>query len=659
MFKMRQVYPPPPPPMLKGAKAIAKFIAVVALVAGAGAALLVAGVRPAGAQMPVVIDYDVNDNGLIEVGNLDQLNAMRWDLDGDGDPAAANTSSYLLAFPDRDTATSTLMGCPSGNCAGYELTADLTFPAETSSPYNPWTPIGTFFVTTFDGNGHTLTGLTVTSGFVTGLFGFLGGGGVIRDLGIINADVSITSNFGGSGVLAGIVQSGGRVYSSYALGGSVTVAASDTTSGGLTGANLGEIRASYATAAVATAGSRSGNALGGLTGALNGGRIIASYAAGAVSATGSGDPLGGLVGSSRNPNDVIANSYCDTEAARQNDCVGEITGGSNNVAVAGKTTAELQSPTRYCDIYENWNVDLDGVDGGDNPWHFGESTDYPRLYTPAERLTAPPNACDSPPPGGPRYALAPQDTPYDPAVDHPEVYVNDRWEMAVDCEVRRGADGEAEGSLIRFDLGSYQGAVILHLAVWNGEFFMSYESQDIAMPPFEREGQLASVRVVTDPGETRFLLDGVSPTRNLVLGYADCHTDDPGAASADSSESAATSTAVTSTPAAPRVYGNERYGMTAACEVQRGADGEADGAMIRFDLGSYEGAVMRHLSLWNGEYYASYESLGIDVPLLEWEGQLAGVRVATDPAQTRFLLDGVGPTTNLVLGYADCHTAGG
>ena len=47
-----------------------------------------------------VTDYDVNDNGLIEVGNLDQLNAMRWDLDGDGATDATSTAAdYLLGFP--------------------------------------------------------------------------------------------------------------------------------------------------------------------------------------------------------------------------------------------------------------------------------------------------------------------------------------------------------------------------------------------------------------------------------------------------------------------------------------------------------------------------------------------------------------------------------
>ena len=42
-------------------------------------------------------------------------------------------------------------------------------------------------------------------------------------------------------------------------------------------------------------------------------------------------------------------------------------------------------------------------------------------------------------------------------------------------------------------------------------------------------GQRAWVRVETDPGDTRFRLDGRRHglATNLVLGYADCRSDDP------------------------------------------------------------------------------------------------------------------------------------
>ena len=52
-------------------------------------------------------DYDSDNDGFIEVSNASQLNAMRWDLDGDGTPATANQSGYTAAFPNPQDG----MGC--------------------------------------------------------------------------------------------------------------------------------------------------------------------------------------------------------------------------------------------------------------------------------------------------------------------------------------------------------------------------------------------------------------------------------------------------------------------------------------------------------------------------------------------------------------------
>ena len=72
-------------------------------------------------------DYDTDENGLIEVSTLAQLDAMRWDLDGDGAPTTGDGGAYANAFPQRAVG----MGCPavSGTptCTGYELTQDLDF----------------------------------------------------------------------------------------------------------------------------------------------------------------------------------------------------------------------------------------------------------------------------------------------------------------------------------------------------------------------------------------------------------------------------------------------------------------------------------------------------------------------------------------------------
>ena len=57
-----------------------------------------------------VMDYDVDDDGLIEVADLAQLNAIRWDLDGDGSTTEAG---YATAFPHAPAAG---MGCPTTGC---------------------------------------------------------------------------------------------------------------------------------------------------------------------------------------------------------------------------------------------------------------------------------------------------------------------------------------------------------------------------------------------------------------------------------------------------------------------------------------------------------------------------------------------------------------
>ena len=625
-------------------------------------------------QVPADKDYDDDDNNLIDIRTLDELNAMRWDTDGDGHPEAANFGAYGMVFPGRTATATGRMGCPAG-CTGYELRASLTFPTE--GPYANWTGINNF-ATTFDGNGHTLTGLTVNSAdYQGGLFRHVFNGGHIKNLGIIEPNIRVTLPEVAGG-LAATLHAGARIDASYVAGGRVVTADNGGNAGGLVGSNRGGIiRASYSTAAVAAEGARIEVSVGGLVGYNDDGTIIASYAAGPVTGLpGTDNDYGGLVGWVPSGSSNITLSYCDSEISPQtgSNCIGYTSSNPGVVQATATSTQVLQSPTDYTGIYAGWNLDLslpaDGVN--DNPWQFARGS-YPRLAHQSRAQT------DSPPPGGPRQAQPPQDTPYNPAADHPEVYENDRYEMSATCDVKRNADGLPETSTITFNLGNYQGQVILHLAQWNGQYFTSYESLGIDLPTFERDGQMATVRVTTNPTQTRFLLDSISPTTNLVLGYADCHTDDdtgvlvtPGTAAAAETpaETAETSTpadaetpaetAETSTPPTPKVYTNDRYEMTASCDVRNNAEGQPESSLITFDLGRYEATVILSISLWNGEYYASLESHSLPEPSLVRDGQMATVLVTTNPAETRFLLDGTpnGLRTNLLLGYADCHTAG-
>ena len=348
------------------------------------------------------LDYDSDDDNLIEVISLEQLNAIHWDLDGDG---ASSDDGYAAAFPDALPG----MGCP-GTCAGYELTADLNFDTNNDGDITNaddywnggegWLPIGdadNSFSAHFNGNGHTISNLFINRTHDNvGLFGNLGSSGSISGLRVV--DVNVT---GGSdvGVLLGLSE--GTITACYAAG----RVSGNNQVGGLTGRNKGTIFASYAAVAVSGDGSKVGGLVGqstriatitvsyatgtvrgdsnvgGLTG-LNGGTMKASYATGPVR----GDSnVGGLVGNNTGTATITA-GYFDTVTSGLTDAVG--TGETSGAA--GKTTGELQSRTHHTHIYCcTWNektLDLDNADGDDNvttgrdnPWHLGEADEYPAL----------------------------------------------------------------------------------------------------------------------------------------------------------------------------------------------------------------------------------------------------------------------------------------
>ena len=168
-----------------------------------------AGLNIVSAQSPV--DYDANNDGLIEIEWLEQLNAIRWDLDGDGFvDDRSNAEAYSAAFPDATEG----MGCADG-CRGYELTRDLDFKSPGSyasgavnskwTSGSGWLPIGIRddeFVASFSGNDNTIRNLYISrrgpsDTGTTGLFGYAGDGGMISHVRLMSVDVSGISNVGG------------------------------------------------------------------------------------------------------------------------------------------------------------------------------------------------------------------------------------------------------------------------------------------------------------------------------------------------------------------------------------------------------------------------------------------------------------------------------
>ena len=358
-------------------------------------------------EAAATVDYDTDDDGLIEIANVAQLNAIRWDTDGDGTPVSGNESDYTTAFPDAESG----MGCPADGCTGYEIGAGGDMEAAITidlnvSPHNTdpgWVPVPEF-TAALEGNGHTVSNLFINrTGDKTGLFASLGSAGGVRNLKLVSVNVTGGSSTGalvgennghvsavsaiGSvsssgtsvarlGGLAGHNTSTGKVLGSYAEV-AVTGGADTSKVGGLVGRNEGEIAAAYATGAV-----KGNSQVGGLVGenfsdATVTGAITASYSRGLPTGIGATPAdVGGLVGKKEGTTSTVTDSYYDKYTSKQDD-----TGKGE-----AKSTDELVSPTGYSGIYANWNLDLDNADndndpatGGDSPWDFGGGEDYPVL----------------------------------------------------------------------------------------------------------------------------------------------------------------------------------------------------------------------------------------------------------------------------------------
>ena len=191
-----------------------------------------------------------------------------------------------------------------------------------------WTPIGTSFdnsyTGTFDGGGHTITGLTVTTyDKYAGLFGWLNSAGTVKN--VVMEGVQITNNHS-SGFAGGVVGNSwgtiencsvsgsvnGEVYVGGVVGaqidGSITGCSSSATVKGMV--DVGGVAGQTNSSATLTACYATGNvtleidpkkniAGGGLVGMNAGSSLLACYATGNVTSTGSSTGnvhIGGFLG---------------------------------------------------------------------------------------------------------------------------------------------------------------------------------------------------------------------------------------------------------------------------------------------------------------------------------------------------------------------------
>ena len=237
-------------------------------------------------------DVDDNGNGLIEIHNAWELDQVREDLNG-------------RSFAGDSAGCGGLNGIT--ECNGYELVADISL-----ATYTDWDPIGDLanrFTGSFDGNGYTISDLTITNSNdnydnAVGLFGAISSASILRKVHIRSAN--ITGAGANVGILVGYAQRANIRNSS--VSGEVT--ASDNNVGGLVGNGFGTtIMSSYA-----VGGAVNGkNFVGGLVGYGRSASITSSYAAGG-SVRGQGSNVGGLVGDGASS--VIRSSYAAGSSVR-------------------------------------------------------------------------------------------------------------------------------------------------------------------------------------------------------------------------------------------------------------------------------------------------------------------------------------------------------
>ena len=200
---------------------------------------------------------------------------------------------------------------------GGKTDINITLDTDIDLTGKDWTPIGTDYDNsykgTFDGGGHTITGLTFTTNDeYAGLFGWLNRAGTVKN--VVMEGVQITSNqiYGGSiggvvgygwgtiencsvsGSVSGTVYVGGVVGAQW--GGSITGCSSSATVKGTV--DVGGVAGQTNSNATMTACYATGNVtleiapinnidVGGAVGFNGGSRILACYATGNVTSTGS------------------------------------------------------------------------------------------------------------------------------------------------------------------------------------------------------------------------------------------------------------------------------------------------------------------------------------------------------------------------------------
>ena len=236
----------------------------------------------------------------------------------------------------------------------WNLGINITLTADIDLSGIDWTPIGIDYnhqyKGTFNGGGHTITGLTVTtSDQYAGLFGYIGSGGTVKDVTLEGVQIATTHSVGDAGGVAG-----------YSYGNIENCSVSGSVSGmnGFAGGVVGYQSGGFLTECSSSATVNAGNKAGGVAGATNSGAILtACYATGSVTLVSNNDIgtyfAGGVVGS--NGGSCIQACYA----------WGSVTGsGSGTIYVGGVTGTNDVGTLTACYHAKGTVKGSDGATGG-------------------------------------------------------------------------------------------------------------------------------------------------------------------------------------------------------------------------------------------------------------------------------------------------------
>ena len=331
-----------------------------------------------------MVDYDLDNDGLIEVSNVDQWRSIQDDPNGDG--IVANTSAHwnTTGYPNAMTAA----GCPprdhDGNtatpdkasCIGYELIADI-------SPGG--NQIGGTYTAKLVGNGFRILNPT-GSGQSWAPIRTLGRTGTVEGIGVVNPQATGTSSRKGGlvselqGSAIGVYVEGGSFGGSN-TGGIAGVVTNSQTSG------AGLVAHSYVRGT--TVGHNSRFFVGGLAGdwgsantGASSATCVNSYFSGSVIRNRFGGLIGGQNRFSRGTFlNCVGDTTTDTDdsALGTNDVSGLTATKAQMTAVTGYDTPATNNPFANWDDYAADGTALDSMAPRTDFWYFGDSTTFPVL----------------------------------------------------------------------------------------------------------------------------------------------------------------------------------------------------------------------------------------------------------------------------------------